>query len=114
MGPTRILYFSYIFWRADLALSTSCLIDGKANTTVRTKRSTPLTQMPDSDFKATIAEGMVIVTHLSEGHLYYFPVLRNGSVSLHGARIEANPKAKTAANKFVFLAHTAARAAWAR
>jgi hypothetical protein len=70
--------------------------------------------MPDPDFKAIIAEGMVIVTHLKEGHLFYFPVSRNGSVSLHGARIEANPKAKTEANKFVFLAHNAAVAALAR
>jgi hypothetical protein len=70
--------------------------------------------MPDSDFKAIIAEGMVIVTHIKEGHLFYFPVLRNGSVSLHGARIKANPNAKTEANKFVFLAHSAALAALAR
>jgi len=68
----------------------------------------------DSDFKAIIAEGMVIVSHVSEGHLFYFPVLPNGSVSLHGARIKANPKAKTEANKFVFLAHGAARAALER
>jgi hypothetical protein len=70
--------------------------------------------MPDSDFKTIIAEGMVLVTHLKEGHLYYFPVLPNGSASLHGARIQANPTAKTEANKFVFLAHSAALAALAR
>jgi len=70
--------------------------------------------MADSDFKTIIAEGMVIVTHLKEGHLFYFPVLRNGSASLHGARIKANPKSKTEANKFVFLAHSAAAAALAR
>ncbi len=68
----------------------------------------------DSDFKAIIAEGMVIVSHRSEGHLFYFPVLRNGSVSLHGARIKANPKAKTEANKFLFLAQSAAQAALPR
>lgn len=68
----------------------------------------------ESDFKVIIAEGMVIVSHRSEGHLFYFPVLANGSVSLHGARIKANPKATTEANKFVFLAHNAARAALAR
>jgi hypothetical protein len=73
-----------------------------------------LLRMRDSDFKAFLAEGMVIVTHLKEGHLFYFPVLRNGSVSLHGARIQANPKAKTEANKFVFLAHSAACATLAR
>ena len=70
--------------------------------------------MSDSDFKTIIAEGMIIVTHRGEGHLYYFPVSRNGAVSLHGARIKANPKAKTEANKFVFLAHNAARAALGR
>jgi hypothetical protein len=64
-----------------------------------------------SDFRAFLAEGMVIVTHLSEGHLFYFPVLRDGSVSLHGARIKAGPKAKTEANKFLFAALGAARAA---
>jgi len=70
--------------------------------------------MADSDFKTIIAEGMVIVTHLKEGHLFYFPVLRNGSASLHGARIKANPKAKTEANKFVFQAHSTAAAALTR
>jgi hypothetical protein len=70
--------------------------------------------MPDSDFMAIVAEGMVIVTHRSEGHLFYFPVLPNGSVGLHGARIKANPKARTEANKFLFQAHSAAQAAVAR
>jgi hypothetical protein len=70
--------------------------------------------MADPAFKTTVAEGMVIVTHLGEGHLYHFPVVPNGTVSLHGARIKANPKAKTEANKFLFVAHGAARAALAR
>jgi hypothetical protein len=70
--------------------------------------------MADPAFKTTVAEGMVIVIHLGEGHLYHFPVLPNGTVSLHGARIKANPKAKTEANKFLFVAHSAARAALAR
>jgi hypothetical protein len=70
--------------------------------------------MSDSDFMAIIAEGMVIVTHRREGHMFYFPVLPNGSVSLHGARIKANPKAKTEGNKFLFVAQSAAQAALAR
>ncbi len=70
--------------------------------------------MADPSFKTTVNEEAVVVAHLGEGHLYYFPILPKGIVSLHGARIKANPKAKTEANKFVFLANNAARAALAR
>jgi hypothetical protein len=36
--------------------------------------------------------------------------LHDGSVSLHGARIKANPNAKTEVDKFALLAHSAALA----
>jgi hypothetical protein len=32
--------------------------------------------------------------HVAEGQVYHFPILTNGTVSIHGSRIEPNPLAK--------------------
>jgi hypothetical protein len=50
--------------------------------------------MPDSDFAAAILETEVVVSHIEDGHVFHFPILSNGAVSLHGARMEPNPAAK--------------------
>ena len=46
--------------------------------------------MPDTDFTAAILETEVVVKDTTDGHIH-FPILGNGTVSLHGGRIEANP-----------------------
>jgi hypothetical protein len=70
--------------------------------------------MPESDYEAEILEDEVVIAHVAEGHVYHFPILNNGTVSLHGSRIEANPQSKREARRFVFEAHSAARAAFGR
>ena len=61
--------------------------------------------MPENAFEAEILENEVIVAHIAEGHVYHFPILTNGTVSLHGSRIEPNPQAKREASRYVFDAH---------
>jgi hypothetical protein len=70
--------------------------------------------MPDSDFEAEILENAIVVAHIPEGHVYHFPILTNGTVSLHGSRIKPNPQSKREARLFLFDAHSAARAAFGR
>jgi hypothetical protein len=70
--------------------------------------------MPESDFLAAISGNEVVVTHIGEGHVFYFPILSNGTVSLPGARMEPKPKAKREARRFLFDAHNAARVAMSR
>jgi hypothetical protein len=70
--------------------------------------------MPESDFEAEILENEVVVVHMSEGHTYHFPILSNGTVSLHGARMEPNTAAKREAGRSLVDAHNAARAAFGR
>jgi hypothetical protein len=66
--------------------------------------------MPDTDFTAAILETEVVVKDITDGHIFHFPILGNGTVSLHGVRIEANPDAKRLANRYMLDAHNAARA----
>ena len=70
--------------------------------------------MPESDFTAAILETEVVVNHVEDGHVFHFPILSNGTVSLHGSRIEPNPAAKREARRYLFDAHNAARAAFGR
>jgi hypothetical protein len=70
--------------------------------------------MTQSDFEAEILENEVVVVHIGEGHTYYFPILSNGTVSLHGTRIEPNPEAKRDARRSLLEAHNAARVAFGR
>jgi len=48
--------------------------------------------MPTTDFASEILETEIVRTHIENGHVYHFPILSNGIVSLHGSRIEANLK----------------------
>ena len=45
--------------------------------------------MPQTDFAAEI-----VLTHIEEGHVYHFPIMPNGTVSLNGSRIEPNPESQ--------------------
>jgi len=46
---------------------------------------------------------------MEDGHVYHFPILSNGIVSLHGSRIEANPKAKCEGSWYLLDARDAAQ-----
>jgi hypothetical protein len=70
--------------------------------------------MPETDFEAEILENEIVVAHAAESRVYHFPILMNGTVSLHGSRIEANPQSKQEARRFLFEAHNAARATFGR
>jgi hypothetical protein len=70
--------------------------------------------MSDAEFIAEVRNVEVVVTDLTDGHLFHFPILSNGTVSLHGARIKHNPAAKREASRYLFEAHNAARAAFGR
>jgi hypothetical protein len=70
--------------------------------------------MPEADFATALLETEVVVTHIGDGHVFHFPILSNGIVSLHGARMEPNPDAKREARRYLFDAHNAARAAVGR
>ena len=70
--------------------------------------------MLDTKFAAEILESVVVVNHIADGHIYRFPIQSNGNVSLNGAQIEPNPKAKDQARRYLFDAHDAARVAFWR
>jgi hypothetical protein len=70
--------------------------------------------MPETDFEVEILENEVVVAHVPEGQFYFFLFLTNGTVSLHGWRIEPNPLAKRGARRLLLDAHNAARAAFGR
>jgi hypothetical protein len=70
--------------------------------------------MPETDFEAEIFENEVVVAHVTTGHVYHFPILTNGTVSLHGCRIEPNASAMREARRLLFDAHNAARTAFGR
>jgi len=67
--------------------------------------------MPTTDFASEILETEIVLTHIEDGHVYHFPILSNGIVSLHGSRIEANPKAKCEGSKYLLDARDAAQPA---
>ena len=70
--------------------------------------------MSENDFEAEILENEVVIAHVPEGHVYHFQILANGTVSLHGLRVEPNPSSKREARRFLMEAHNAARAAFGR
>jgi hypothetical protein len=70
--------------------------------------------MPDADFTAEILAAEVVIKDATDGHVFYFPILSNGTVSLHGLRIKHNPTAKREASRYLFEAHSAARTAFGR
>ena len=70
--------------------------------------------MPITDFASEILETEIVLTHIEDGHVYHFPILSNGIVSLHGSRIEANPKANCEASLYLSDARDAAQTALRR
>jgi hypothetical protein len=70
--------------------------------------------MPENEFEAEVLENEVVIVHTGDGHTYHFPILPNGTVSLHGADIEPNLKAKREARRYLLEAHNAARSAFGR
>jgi hypothetical protein len=70
--------------------------------------------MPTTDFASEILETEIVLTHIEDGHVFHFPILSNGIVSLHGSRIEANPKAKCEGSKYLLDARDAAQTALRR
>jgi hypothetical protein len=67
--------------------------------------------MTDSDFKASILENEVIIAHVAEGHIYRFPILSNGTISMHGSLAEPNPDSPISARRLFTEAYRVARAA---
>jgi hypothetical protein len=59
--------------------------------------------MPDPDFVIEILVTEVVVNHLEDCHIFCFPIMPNGTVSLNRSRIEPNPKAKRAARRYLSM-----------
>jgi hypothetical protein len=70
--------------------------------------------MPIADFPTSILETEIVVMHIDDGHVYHFPILSSGNVSLNGSRVEPNPGAKREARLSVFAARDAALIAFSR
>jgi hypothetical protein len=70
--------------------------------------------MPEIDFATSVLETEIVVKHVGDGHIYHFPILSNGTVSLHGSRVEPNQLAKREARRYLFDAHDAARVSLGR
>jgi hypothetical protein len=70
--------------------------------------------MPDTDFTTEVSDNEVIVTDATDGHVFRFPILSNGAVSLHGSSIKHNPSGKREASRYLFQAHNPARVAFGR
>ncbi len=66
----------------------------------------------ENDFKAEILENQVVIAHVPDGHIFRFPILSNGTISLHGALIEPNPASKREARRFLPEAYVVARFAF--
>ena len=70
--------------------------------------------MPEGEFEAEILENEVVIVQINDGHIYHFPILPNGTVSLRGSRIEPNPDGRREARRYLLEAHNAAREAFGR
>ena len=57
--------------------------------------------MPDENFSAEVLTQEVVVGHRGDGHIFRFPILANGTITLHGCLIEPNPKAKREARRYL-------------
>jgi hypothetical protein len=65
----------------------------------------------NSDFKTSILENEVVVAHVAEGHIYRFPILSNGTISMHGSVTEPNPDSAISARRLFSEAYHVARVA---
>ena len=67
--------------------------------------------MPDENFSTEVLTQEVVVGHRGDGHIFRFPILANGTITLHGCLIEPNPKAKREARRYLTEAYNAAKGA---
>jgi hypothetical protein len=67
--------------------------------------------MPDDNFSTEILTKEVVVGHRGDGHIFRFPLLADGTITLHGSLIEPNPKAKREARRYLAEAYIAAKEA---
>jgi hypothetical protein len=68
--------------------------------------------MAVTDFKVDVSAREVVVHHIRQRHTFRFPIIDRATVSLRGAVIEPNRKAKRGARGYLLEAHKAARAAF--
>jgi hypothetical protein len=68
--------------------------------------------MSEDEFEAEVLDHEVVVVHMGDGHTFHFPILSNGTVSLHGTQIEPQPRRE--ARRYLPEAHNAARTAFGR
>jgi len=68
--------------------------------------------MSANEFKVEVLAKEVVVRHTKQGHIYKFPIGGHATVSLRGASVAPNPKAKRGARGYLLEAHKAARAAF--
>ena len=66
------------------------------------------------NFLITILKTKIVVAHIDDGHVYHFPILSDGTVSLLEGSIKPKPDAKRAPRRRLFDAHNAATAAYNR
>ena len=67
--------------------------------------------MPDENFSTEVLTEEVVVGHRGDGHIFRFPILANGTISLQGSLIEPNPNAKRDARRYLTEAYSAAKEA---
>jgi hypothetical protein len=65
--------------------------------------------MPEENFSIEVLTDEVVVGHRGDGHIFRFPILANGTITLHGSLIE--PKAKREARRYLTEAYNAAKEA---
>jgi hypothetical protein len=65
----------------------------------------------DENFSTEVLTDEVVVGHRGDGHIFRFPILANGTITLHGSLIEPNPKAKREARRYLTEAYNAAKEA---
>jgi hypothetical protein len=67
--------------------------------------------MPGRNFSTEILTKEVVVGHRGDGHIFRFPILADGTITLYGSLIEPNPKAKCEARRYLTEAYIAAKEA---
>lgn len=67
--------------------------------------------MPDENFSTQVLTDEVVIGHRADGHIFRFPILANGTISLHGSQMEPNPNAKREARRYLTEAYSAAKEA---
>jgi hypothetical protein len=66
--------------------------------------------MPDENVSTEVLTHEVVVGHRGDDHIFRFPILTNGTITLHGSLIP-NPKSKREARRYLTEAYNAAKEA---